>query len=254
MKKQALTYLCLLSVLLLTAQCSKKEDKPVYHSNENTSVPADNSGCPIHVTASAPQTTVNAGQDFKLQSVADVEWATFSWTGPDGFHSHEVSPTVVNPGVGATGKYTVKIVKGKCTDTSSVRITVKPVYAPCSSATNILHPSKSGLGDLVFTDFTVTKQPRQGYEIKATGPDANITITFNDTTVIPQYNKIYHAGDYADINMKLGVSGSWQGYYDCKGSLYFDMVNGHRSFTFCDLQLLTFYDLFTTASGNITVK
>ena len=72
------------------------------------------------------------GQNVQLTGVTDA--TTFSWSGPNGFVSTDISPVLSNVGLADAGDYTLTADNGSCTFSSTTTVVVNEV-APAPTAT-----------------------------------------------------------------------------------------------------------------------
>ncbi|MBU1718300.1 MAG: hypothetical protein KKA07_04440, partial [Bacteroidetes bacterium] len=79
--------------------------------------------------------TLCAGETLAF-TITETASATYAWTGPNGFNSTEISPSISNVTTAGDGIYTVVATLGTCTATDNIDIQIDELPATLNLATN----------------------------------------------------------------------------------------------------------------------
>ena len=75
-------------------------------------------------------------QTLNLLGVSDQSTATYSWSGPNGFSSTSLTPSVTNTTTAATGTYTLTSMYSGCTSSTTTSAVINSATAPTISASS----------------------------------------------------------------------------------------------------------------------
>ena len=78
----------------------------------------------LSVSNSGP---VCAGQSIQLQSASNTTNLSYVWTGPNGFTSTQVNPSIPNTTLSTAGVYSVQITGGPCINNATTALTIYPL-------------------------------------------------------------------------------------------------------------------------------
>ena len=116
---------------------------------------------PFIPPTSGSNSPICAGQTVNLTSTPSGA-LSYNWTGPNGFSSNLQNPSITNATPAASGVYTVTVIKGGCTGTSTVTVTVNPID-PVMASNN--GPLCSG------ATLNLTATPNSGTAYNWSGPN-----------------------------------------------------------------------------------
>jgi hypothetical protein len=106
----------------------------------------------INLTASS-NSEICTGQDLTLTATGGGTGAVYSWTGPNSFTSSSQNPTMVSPGVAASGNYQLTATNAGCSATATTEVVVN--IAPTISVTSQNTTCGLNDGEITFSFLDV---------------------------------------------------------------------------------------------------
>ena len=106
---------------------------------------------------------------------------TYSWTGPNGFTSSSLSPTISAATTAASGTYTVTMTLGSCSSTATTVATVNPSVTgatAASSATTVCNGNTANL-----TSSATNQVSAAGYILNGNSGVSFVDISTSGTSV-----------------------------------------------------------------------
>ena len=123
------------------------------------------------------------GQSLNITATCTEPSATYSWTGPNGFTSTVLSPSINNVTLAASGTYTLAATFAGCTGFTSVIVTVNPAGPSTSGASICLGGSGSLTATTSCSGFIFTGSNTQSGAFNAsTNPTAARLSSINNST------------------------------------------------------------------------
>ncbi len=151
--------------------------------------------CTQAVISASSNSPICAGQTLNITGTSDQATATYSWSGPNGFTSTTLSPSISNATTAATGTYTLTATYNGCPSTTSVTVAVNapPVVSAsnngplCSAQTlNLTATSNQPSSTYAWTgpnSFTSAQQnPSISNVTAAAGGTYQLTVSFGGCT------------------------------------------------------------------------
>lgn len=197
--------------------------------------------------------------DTVIFETAHIPGATVTWTDPNGKKYGGEKLWVFAYDTSFSGNFiaTTSGIKD-CAD----RIEILPVHisnldnAPCNPDSNFCRYSDNSHTYHItsVTDTIVYIYDNDHYQIKASGPDGLITVTFGTTS--PPTQRAYKINSTSEAfisydQCKIEVDSPWRKPYDDQALVYIWVNNGKIKIAFCNIDLE-----YTTATfeGNFTLN
>ena len=213
----------------------------------------DDSTCDIENPSIISNSPVTAGENIELSSSVIYPLATYYWTGPNGFVSHEPTLQFQSSAENA-GVYTLSIGEGLCSSaTATSTFVVNPITVPCNPANDTA--SNSAFASMNF--YSVNAAVVQDhYEITCNSLTGDMRIIFANAN-IPTEGKYTICSSCPDSFMEpnfAGVTMVTNSTY-CRaqpGDVYVRFIDGHISASFCDLTFSGGENTTFTSSAKVT--
>jgi hypothetical protein len=187
-------------------------------STSNTIVSINNSAAPLITTSS--NSPVCSGQTLNLSASSSITNATYNWTGPNGFSSTLLSPSISNITTISSGTYTLSGNNNGCINSSSTTVVVNPAgpvttgATICSGSSGNLS-SSSSCSSYVNSGTTITGSWNATTDLTAFIPTNSInnSVSCSFSTITRNYNA---------INFQVSVTGIYT--FEMNNSLLYNAM------------------------------
>ncbi|MBS1510732.1 MAG: hypothetical protein JST86_07830 [Bacteroidetes bacterium] len=191
------------------------------------------------------------GTDLKIRAANTYAFATYNWTGPGGWTSHDIIPVRTNVQQQDGGLYSLEILNGGCTQyTGSLNIPVVPIPTPaCNTTNNTINSNLPGVANFTFAPNEYVSMYAYGYSYYftiVTASNDRIDIFFPSSN--PPTPGLYNANtgitvpypdNLATINIYQG--GTRYVNYGSNNDVLVRIINGKYEISFCNLTMTNSY-------------